>query len=160
VQDATIETAARSRWGAPRRRGRWFLANFGILYGIALAAGCVVVAVGLITDSTESFRWGWLWAILLVGSIGVWFTIFFTFPAFTLYLVRLRLARRWWPRRVTAWILTPLLIWAVLWTWPADGEGSWWTFALALVCVAAAATRTNLMRQAPRCDPRRGQCPE
>src|SRR3954451_12832129 len=80
----------------------------------------------------------------LVGSIGVWFTIFFTFPAFTLYLVGLRLARRWWPRRVTAWILTPLLTWTVLWTWPADGEGSLWIFGIALVCVAAAAALVRI----------------
>ena len=135
---AAVGTPPRSSWAT--RRLRWFLANFGILYAITFAAICVIVCVGLILDSTDSVRWAWLWGIPVFGLFGVGFTFFFTFPAFTLYLVGLRLARRRWPRRLTAWLLTPLLTWAVFLTWPADGEGSWWVFGIALGCVAAAAT--------------------
>jgi hypothetical protein len=74
-----------------------------------------------------------------VTNVGILYGI--TFAA---ALIGLRLPLRRWPRRLTAWLLTPLLTWAVLWTWPADGEGSWWVFGLGLVCVGAAASLVRI----------------
>ena len=110
----------------------------------ATFAACLVVCLGLVADRTESVRWEWVWDVPLVGLVGLGFTILFTLPAFALYLVGLRLALGRWPRRLTAWLLTPLLTWALLWTWPVDGEGSWRVFGLAVACVPAAAALVRI----------------
>lgn len=79
-------------------RGRWYLMNFGILYAIAFVGGC---ASGIANPIDFGSSGGWsdrTLSVPVVGLLGIVFTIYFTLPAFTLYLVGLRVARRRWPQ--------------------------------------------------------------
>jgi hypothetical protein len=136
VSDAAADTVARGGRNGPRRH--WFLVNFGILYAITFVGGAVA---GLV-DAGEPHGWPWLYSMPVAGLIVVTFTAAVTLPSFAVYLVVLRLARRRWPRRRTAWILTPLLAPLLAWVFLVSldaGDGSWWNFGIALACVPAAA---------------------